>query len=65
MLKTHTRSLFRLLIPGLLAGGLCGAAVGMGLVDPGVGIPAAVCVALIVGLSIRRLRRRLKEASDR
>jgi hypothetical protein len=62
MSKERTRATFRVLIPGLVAGGLCGAAVGLGLISPGWGIVAAIGVALYVGLSVLRIRGRFKSA---
>jgi uncharacterized membrane protein (UPF0136 family) len=62
MSKERTRATFRVLIPGLVAGGLCGAAVGLGLIRQGWGIVAAIGVALYVGLSVLRIRRRFKSA---
>jgi hypothetical protein len=58
MPKERTRATFKIVLPGLLAGGLCGAAVGLGFVRPAWGIGAAILVAILIGLSVRRARRR-------
>jgi uncharacterized membrane protein (UPF0136 family) len=58
MSKERTRATFRVVIPGLVAGGLCGAAVGLGLIGQAWGIAAAIGVALYIGLSVLRLRNR-------
>ncbi|WP_148590782.1 hypothetical protein [Aquisphaera giovannonii] len=50
------RRLARVIIPGLCAGGACGAGVGLGLYPPAVGIAGSVAVAVLVGLAVRRLR---------
>ena len=60
MSKERTRTILRSVIPGLAAGGLCGAAVGRDLVGPGWGIAAAIGVALYIGISVLRIRRRFK-----
>lgn len=60
MPKEQTRTIFKTVIPGLVAGGLCGAAVGLDLVRPGWGIAAAIGVALYIGISVLRIRQRFK-----
>jgi hypothetical protein len=63
MLKEGNRAVFKIVLPGLLAGGLCGAAVGLGFVQPAWGIGAAILVALVIALSVRRTRRRFNAAN--
>ncbi|CAH0242578.1 hypothetical protein SRABI118_02756 [Massilia sp. Bi118] len=60
MSKTLARATFKVILPGLAAGGLCGAAAGAGLVDRGWAVAAAIGVALFTGLSVLRIRRRFK-----
>ena len=43
---------------GLVAGGMCGAAVGLGMVSPFVGVGGAVVVAVAVGLLVARAKKR-------
>jgi uncharacterized membrane protein YoaK (UPF0700 family) len=58
MSKERTRTIFRTVIAGLVAGGLCGAAVGLDLIGPAWGIAAAIGVALYIGISVLRIRQR-------
>ena len=62
MSKERTRTIFRSVIPGLLAGGLCGAAVGLDLVAPAWGVAAAIGVGLYIGISVLRIRQRFKSS---
>lgn len=61
MSKALTRSTFKVVLPGLVVGGLFGAAVGLGWFSPSLGIAGAVGVALFVGLSVLRIRRRIRK----
>jgi len=58
MMKERTRAVFRRVIPCLVAGGICGAAIALGLVPNYVGIAAAVGIAMYLFLSVLRIRRR-------
>lgn len=60
MPKARTRATFSIVLPGLLAGGLCGAAVGLGVVQPIWGIGAAISIALVIALFVWRTRRRFE-----
>jgi hypothetical protein len=60
MSKTLARATFKIILPGLAAGGLCGAAAGAGMIDRSWAIALAIGVALVVGLSVLRIRRRFK-----
>jgi hypothetical protein len=60
MSKDLARASFRIVLPGLVAGGLCGAAVGLGYVAPAWGIAGAIVVALFVAVNVLRTRRRFK-----
>lgn len=60
MKKELTRATFKVVLPGLIAGGVCGAAVGLGWVSQPLGIAAAIGVGLWVGVAVFQTRRRLK-----
>ncbi len=64
MSRALPRAVFTVVLPGLVAGGLCGAAVGIGLVPPVVGVACAVLCGLYIGYAVWRTRRRFIE-SDR
>jgi hypothetical protein len=54
------RRLARTVLPGLLAGGLCGLGIGLELVPFPVGLAASVLVAAGVGLAVRRQKAALR-----
>lgn len=58
MPKARRRAVLKVVLLGLVAGGLCGAAVGFGLVTRGLGIAAAIGIAFFVGLSVYRVSAR-------
>ena len=64
MSKALTRATFKVVLPGLFVGGLFGAAVGLDWLGPGLGIGGAVGVALLVGLSVLRIRRRFNKGVE-
>ena len=64
MAKQQVRAAMRMVLPGLVAGGLCGAAVGFRMVPPVVGIVGAALCGLFVGLGGWRIRHVLR-GSDR
>lgn len=57
-MKERTRAVFGIVIPGLAAGGICGAAIAMGLVPAYIGIAAALGIAIYLFVSVLRIRRR-------
>lgn len=61
MPRERTRAIFKVILPGLIAGGLCGAAVGLGLVERVWGIVAAIGLALFVGMCVLRVRHRSRQ----
>jgi hypothetical protein len=55
-MSSANRRIARLVIPGLCAGGACGAGIGLGLYPAAVGIAASIAVAALVGLGVYRSR---------
>jgi len=60
MTREITRATFKVVVPGLVAGGICGATVGLGYVAQPVGIALAIVVGVWVGFSVLWARRRVK-----
>jgi ABC-type uncharacterized transport system permease subunit len=58
------KAVFRIILPGLAAGGLCGAAVGLGLASPLVGVGAAVTVGIGIALLVARAKRSARREQD-
>jgi ABC-type uncharacterized transport system permease subunit len=58
------KAILRIVLPGLVAGGLCGAAVGFGLASPLVGVGAAVTVGICIALLVVRATRSARGESD-
>ncbi len=56
MSLSDRRRVAKIIVPGLCAGGACGAGVGLGLYPAVVGIAASLAVAALVGLTVYRLR---------
>jgi outer membrane lipoprotein SlyB len=48
----------RVVLLGLVAGGLCGAAVGLGYAPPFAGVAGAIVVAIAVGALVARAKKR-------
>jgi len=64
MARELTRATLKIILPGLVAGGLCGAAVGLGVVPPIFGTAAAIGVGLAVGFMVVRKRRKYKDVQS-
>jgi hypothetical protein len=58
MSHERRRAAMKIVLPGLIAGGLCGAAVGFEVVSQPVGVAAAIVVGIVVGLWVLRSKRR-------
>ena len=52
------KAMLRIVLLGLVAGGLCGAAVGLGYAPPLAGVASAVVVGVAVGALVARAKRR-------
>lgn len=61
MHKRLARSLLKAILPGLAAGGLCGAAVAKGIMPPLAGVAAAVAIGIYIGFAVRHIRRSFKD----
>jgi hypothetical protein len=60
MSSERRRATMRIAFPGLIAGGLCGAAIGLDLVSQPVGIAAAIVVGVVVAVLVIRANSRFK-----
>lgn len=57
-MNAATRMRFaKVVLPGLAAGGGCGAAVALGWVPPALGVGSAIVVAIAVGWAVHRIRK--------
>ena len=56
MSRAARRRVAMVVVPGLFAGGMCGAGVGLGLYPAPAGIAGSIVVAALVGLAVHRLR---------
>jgi hypothetical protein len=57
MSRQPPQAALNVVLPGLVAGGLCGAAVAFSLVPPAIGVVSAVACGLYVGYGVWRIRR--------
>jgi hypothetical protein len=60
MSNERRQAMIKIVFPGLVAGGLCGAAVGLDLVPQPFGIAAAIAVGVVVAVLLFRVNRRFK-----